>query len=177
MGAHTLNVGQPIGRDARSDMTSVVDCIRSIIQSLRVAGREAEQKLGITSAQLYVLQELEGSPALSINQLAERTFTHQSSVSIVVSRLTESGLVTRTAARGDARRLSISLTPSGRALVRRAPDAAQMRLINGLRKMSRAELRELAGHLKALTALLSDQANDVGVKRAATQRSPIALRA
>lgn len=147
----------PIGREARADMGKVVDAIRSIVQSLRISGRAAEQQLGISSAQLYILQELSEQSAQSINELAERTFTHQSSVSMVVSRLVESHLVTRTAARGDARRLSISLTPAGRALLRKAPDAAQTRLVDGLRSLSRHELHTLAGHLSTLTSVIGEQ--------------------
>jgi len=138
-------------------MGKVVDAIRSIVQSLRISGRAAEQQLGISSAQLYILQELAEQPAQSINELAERTFTHQSSVSMVVSRLVEGRLVTRTAARGDARRLSISLTPAGRALLRKAPDAAQTRLVEGLRGLSRTELHTLAGHLSTLTDVIEEQ--------------------
>jgi len=175
MGTHVTRAGSQIGRDARADMTTVIDSIRSIVHSLRVSGRQAEQRLGITSAQLYVLQQLQDDSALSINQLAERTFTHQSSVSIVVSRLAEGGFVTRTAARGDARRLSISLTPTGRALLRRAPDAAQMRLIDGLRILSRAELKSLASSLTGLTSILGDQASNPA--KSASPRPRIALRA
>jgi len=137
-------------------MTEVVDSIRAIVKSLRDSGRDAEQKLGITSAQLYVLQELQRGPA-SINELAARTFTHQSSVSMVVARLVESRLVTRTAAKGDARKLSISLSNSGRALIRRAPDAAQNRLINALRAMGENDLRDLAQQLGALTRIMDEQ--------------------
>lgn len=147
----------PLGREARADMSKVVDAIRSIVQSLRISGRAAEHLLGISSAQLYILQELSEQPAQSINELAERTFTHQSSVSMVVSRLVEGRLVTRTAARGDARRLSISLTPAGRALLRKAPDAAQTQLVEGLRSLSRGELHALAGHLSTLTTLIGAQ--------------------
>ena len=146
-----------IGRDARADMVKVVDAIRSIVQSLRISGRATEQHLGISSAQLYILQELAERPAQSINELAERTFTHQSSVSMVVSRLVEHRLVSRTAARADARRLSISLTPSGKALVRKAPNAAQTRLIEALRALSRSELHALAGHLSTLTEVIGSQ--------------------
>ena len=76
---------------------------------------------------------------------------------MVVSRLVESRLVTRTAARGDARRLSISLTPAGRALLRKAPEAAQTQLVEGLRSLSRGELHALAGHLSTLTSLIGAQ--------------------
>src|SRR5215217_789053 len=114
MAAET-SIQQPRRDNAyRSDMIMVVDSVRAIVKALRDSGRDTEQKLGITSAQLYVLQELKNRPA-SINELAARTFTHQSSVSMVVARLVENRLVTRTASRGDARKLSISLTAAGRA--------------------------------------------------------------
>lgn len=147
----------PIGREASADIVKVVDAIRLIIQSLRISGRAAEQKLGISSAQLYILQELAEQPAQSINDLAERTYTHQSSVSMVVSRLVEHKLVTRHPSRGDARRLSISLTPTGRALLKKAPHAAQTRLIKGLRTLSRHELHALATELRTLTEVIEKQ--------------------
>lgn len=148
---HTLARVATTGRD---DMVKVVDSIRSIVHHLRVSAREAEQKLGISSAQLYVLQELQGQPALSINQLADRTFTHQSSVSMVVAKLVESRLVTRTAAKRDARKVAISLTAAGRAMLRRSPAVAQTRLVDALKTMSRSELKSLASNLDALTARL-----------------------
>ena len=72
--------------DSQTEMTRVIDSIRLLVKALRDSGRDAEQKLGITSAQLYVLQALRDHPA-SINELAARTCTHQSSVSMVVARL------------------------------------------------------------------------------------------
>lgn len=68
----------------RPEIVRVVDALRSIVQSLRISGRLVEQQVGISSAQLYILEELAERPAQSINELAERTFTHQSSVSMVV---------------------------------------------------------------------------------------------
>src|SRR5512141_397720 len=158
MAAATRKTNSIGNTDSHAAMATVMDSIRSIIQTLRVSGREAGQKLGISSAQLAVLQELRERPALSINELAERTFTHQSSVSMVVSRLVERGLVTRTSSRADARRLAIFLTPAGRRLLRRLPDAAQTRLITALRSMSRADLRSLAQNLNSLTEIMAEQA-------------------
>ncbi len=146
-----------IGREARADMVSVIEAIRSIIQTLRHSGRETEQKLGISSAQLYVMAELRDKPAMSINELADRTYTHQSSVSMIVARLVENMLVTRTASTRDGRRLAVSLTPAGRAILRKSPDPVQTRLINALRTMSRADLKELSGGLAILTDILGEQ--------------------
>jgi len=145
---------------SRNDMTSIVDSVRGLLQSLRTSARDAEQKLGISSAQLYVLQELQEQSALSINQLAERTYTHQSSVSMVVAKLVENKLVTRTSAKQDARMVAISLAPAGRALLRRSPGAGQARLVKALKTMSRSELRSLSASLETLTKLLDANQNE-----------------
>ena len=137
-------------------MTDVIDSIRVLVKALRDSGRDAEQKLGITSAQLYVLQALRERPA-SINELAARTYTHQSSVSMVVARLVESRLVTRSTARGDARKVLISLTATGRNLVKKAPDGAQTRLIIALSEMTRSDLKSLANQLNALIGIMDMQ--------------------
>jgi DNA-binding MarR family transcriptional regulator len=140
--------------DVQEEITEVVDAVRCIVQSLRVSGRAAEQRFGISGAQLFILNELAHGPAESINSLADRTFTHQSSVSMVVSRLVDRGMVERTQGRGDGRRVGISITPAGRALVRKAPDAAQARLVEALQKMPRSDMRALAKNLTTLAAAI-----------------------
>jgi DNA-binding MarR family transcriptional regulator len=160
MAKRTFNSSAARSRESRPEIVRVVDALRSIVQSLRISGRVAEQQVGISSAQLFILEELAERPAQSINELAERTFTHQSSVSMVVSRLADSHLVSRTSAPGDARRLSISLTSAGRALLRKAPDTAQARLIEGLRSLDKSELRGLADHLSTLDEILVENASE-----------------
>jgi DNA-binding MarR family transcriptional regulator len=132
------------------EATAILDDLRRIVRTLRESSRAAEGALGVSGAQLFVLQTLASSPALSLNALAERTRTHQSSVSAVVKRLVESELVARRASSEDARRLELELTARGRALLKRAPFAAQDRLIRGVDEMPAAERRLLARGLRAL---------------------------
>lgn len=145
------------GNVARADIATVMDAMRSIVQALRVSGREAEQLLGISSAQLYVLKVLSEHLALSINELAERSFTHQSSVSMVVTRLVEAGLVTRKTSSADGRRMVISLTPAGKTILRRSPDAAQSKLIDALEGMSRTDLHSLARSLGMVSDMMTEE--------------------
>lgn len=128
------------------DTQNILDSIRRIVRGLRVSSRIAERDLGISGAQLFVLQKLEGSAGLSLNELATRTLTHQSSVSVVIGRLVERGLVLRTASKADARKLELSLTAKGRAFLKSAPLTAQERLvaaIEALPKTKRAALGNL----------------------------------
>jgi DNA-binding MarR family transcriptional regulator len=129
---------------AEPDITEALNAIRRIIAVLRRTSRRLEEEFGIGSAQLFVLQQLAQSPARSINELAERTFTHQSSVSVVVRRLVKQGLVERRPAKDDRRRRELRLTRAGQRLAARAPVPAQIRLIGGLRSLPVSQLHTLA---------------------------------
>ncbi|WP_437678942.1 MarR family winged helix-turn-helix transcriptional regulator [Sorangium sp. So ce131] len=132
------------------DAQRVMDAIRAIVQRLRISSRTCERQLGLSSAQLFVLQQLEQAAAASVAELARRTLTHQSSVSVVVTRLSERGLVSRRPSAEDARRTEIALTPAGRALLRRAPRTVQAELVAAVDHMPPAERRALARSLSAL---------------------------
>ncbi len=167
MTTHTHPIKSSMSRDARADLSEVVDSIRSIIRTVRISGREAEQRYGISGAQLFILQALGESEELSINELADLTFTHQSSVSMVVARLLDAKLVTRKVAQSDGRRVAVALTPAGRAMLRRSPDAGQARLIKALGAMPRSDLASLARHLSELTAMVENQNLDTTPRRSA----------
>ena len=125
-----------------------MNAVRSIVRALRINTRAIESQMGISLAQLFVLQQLADRPASSLNELAERTATHQSSVSVVVRRLVESGYVSRTTSAHDKRRIEIDVTPTGRALLGGAPTTIQTQLMRSLRAMGGGDQRILADLLE-----------------------------
>src|SRR5947209_19300614 len=100
----------------RAAVADVVNGLRRIVRTLHHSHRIAEQRWDLSAAQLLVLQRLAESSTLSVNELADRTFTHQSTVSVVVTRLVNRGLVRRERADDDQRRAELALTAAGRAL-------------------------------------------------------------
>ena len=124
-------------------MESAMNSVRSIVRALRMNTREIESKIGMSLAQLFVLQVLAERPAGSLNELAARTATHQSSVSVVVRRLVDKGYVSRTRSSIDQRRVDLDLTPNGRAILAGAPTTVQSRLLAGLRQLPADQLRAL----------------------------------
>ncbi|MEP7234704.1 MAG: MarR family transcriptional regulator [Ignavibacteriota bacterium] len=122
----------------------IIDDIRRLVQAVRLASTRAEKKFGLSAAQLFVLHKLGDEKGLSINDLAERTLTHQSSVSVVVKKLEAKQLVKRAVASEDGRKLEIWLTQKGASLIRKSPETIQEQLINGLSKMKPAKRHQLA---------------------------------
>jgi DNA-binding MarR family transcriptional regulator len=113
-----------------------MNATRAIVRALRLSTRAIERELGISLAQLWVLQILEEHPGRTLNELAAATATHQSSVSVVVQRLVQAAFVTRTADAQDKRQRRVELTAAGRALLAHAPTTVQVQLIGGLRRMA-----------------------------------------
>jgi len=148
MGSHTSTA-------FAADVRGTLDAFRRIVQAIRTASRDAERKVGLSAAQLFALQQLAGMAGASVNDLASRTFTHQSSVSVVVQRLVARKLVAKVTASDDRRRVRLTLTEQGRALLRRSPEPVQERLIAGVAALGPVERRALASTLLAIADTLA----------------------
>lgn len=144
-----LAVKQPA--DTRvADVASAVDGIRRILQSLRLSASRTQSVVGISAAQLFVLSQLHEREHLSINELARLTLTDRSTVASLVDRLMAKRLVRRIQSPEDRRRAEVSITPSGRALLERAPAAPTQRLLLALEELTDEELHALAQSLERL---------------------------
>lgn len=154
MGSHTTRLPRrrSAGRIAQDiHIQTVLDGIRFIVHRLRTSSREAERRIGLSAAQLFVLQQISEHDDLSINDLAARTYTHQSSVSVVVSRLVRRGLARRRPAPGDARRSALSLSDKGRRLLAVAPETTQTDIIHALKRLPDRRRREFAQVMRQMT--------------------------
>src|SRR4051812_26042183 len=141
----------------------ILNSIRLIVQDLREASRAAEARFGLSGAQLFVLQTLAGTSRMSVNELAARTYTHQSSVSGVVKKLVRRRLVRSGRSRTDARRLELVLTAAGARVVRRAPDASQARLIAGVKALSAPERDRLARSVRRLVRAMGVEGREAAM--------------
>jgi DNA-binding MarR family transcriptional regulator len=150
MGSHAIS-SRVSARDLEA---GIMNAFRRVVRALRLGSQRAEADHGLSSAQLFVLQTLALGPAPSIAAIAERTLTDPSSVSVVVSRLVDRSLVERRTSTADGRRAAISLTRSGRALLQRAPDMPQARVIEALGTIGASNLRALSQGLEALVAAM-----------------------
>jgi DNA-binding MarR family transcriptional regulator len=133
-----------------SDSQRVLEAVRRLVRQLRIGDRAAQQGIGVSAAQLFVLSQVGRTPKISLGELAERTHTDQSSASAVVARLVEKGLLSRERAADDARRLVLTLTSAGRAALRKAPSVAQEEILAAVDKLSPRERKQFADTFNAI---------------------------
>jgi DNA-binding MarR family transcriptional regulator len=144
-------------------LKTVLDSLRLIVRDLRLSAREAERAAHTTGAQLFVLQQLQDGGTLSLGELAERTMTDQSSVSVVVKKLVAAKLVARKPSKDDARRLELSLTPAGKKLLARCPEPTQVRLVAALKRLAPSEVLGLTSGLSALVREMGLESESPGM--------------
>lgn len=134
----------------------IMDSLRRIVQALRQSSAQSERSAGLSGAQALVLKHVAARDGLSINDLAGLTFTHQSSVSDVVSRLEARGLLQRQRDPDDARRCLLLLLPAGRvALAGISGATAQEKLMLALGDLPAPLVADLARGLAALVTAAS----------------------
>ena len=156
---------RPLPPLTTDDGQAAVDAIRRIARVVRLAGHEAQKRVGMTAAQLAVLRALDNPQPSSITDLADRTLTNPSSVSEVVARLVSQGLISRARSQRDARSVELSLTEGGRlALTSTSGPDDQLR--TGLDQMpsrDRRHLSRLLGRLLDKLGTPAAQANEAPV--------------
>lgn len=131
-----------------ADAARILNAFRTLVKALRLADRAAVKRYGVGAAQIFVLHELDRESPLSVNDLAARTATDQSTVSVVVNKLVARGLVDNSRAEADARRAELALTAKGRQLVRKLPPPIQQALLNAFRELPASSVTVLADSLE-----------------------------
>ncbi|EPZ52718.1 MarR family winged helix-turn-helix transcriptional regulator [Alicyclobacillus acidoterrestris] len=114
--------------------------IRSFRQVDRAMGqlmRKQGDRLGLTPVQMMVLHVLYEEPDLSLNELSERLELGCSTMSGVVKRMVEAGILQRERLEQDQRTIAVRLSERGRALQQQAFGEQSMLTValGGLRDM------------------------------------------
>jgi len=141
----------------QDDASAIVQGLRRIVKALALYSQEVRRAYGLTGSQLWAIKTLQRLGPMTAGQLADELAIHQSSVSTLVDRLEERGLARRVRSLPDRRFVRIQLTARGERLAARAPEAAQGRLLHGLKTMTAAEVRRLR---QAITRLVGTMEAD-----------------
>jgi DNA-binding MarR family transcriptional regulator len=123
-------------------------------QLIRALDAELRTEHGISMADYDVMLRLARAPnrTLRMTDLAERVMMSPSGLTRVVDRLVEARLVRRDRVENDARVMLASLTDQGRRVLRRAARTHLQGIREHFtRKLSQAQLRNVASGLEAIT--------------------------
>ena len=134
----------------------VLQQFRVIYGTMRQYFRALEQHCGLPGSQMWILQEVERTPAIGVTELAQRLGIHQSTCSQLVDRLVGQGYLEKQKAASDRRRVGLILAASGRELIARLPGPAEGVLPAALANLPEVALKTLNINLSELISHLQE---------------------
>ena len=131
--------------------------IRRLLQARELYTKELNKKYQISAPQLNCLLALYENGPLPPSQIAKYIMVKSSTVTGIIDRLEQKGLVTRLRKSLDRRVITIELTQAGKRLADNAPPPIQQKIIDGLRRLPEGEIEEIVRGLTKLTRMLEVQ--------------------
>ncbi len=128
----------------------VLQQFRMIYGTMRRHFREVEERCGLTGSQMWALQEVQRSPGLGVNELADRMGIHQSTCSQIVEKLAAGKFLTKKHPHEDKRRVGLYLAEEGIKAIAALPGPAEGLLPQVLASIPAVALKTLHINLSEL---------------------------
>jgi DNA-binding MarR family transcriptional regulator len=135
----------------------IVETVIYLESESRRLAREACQRVGVTGTQLNVLKLLEEIGELSLSELSRRLAAQNSSVTGIVDRMVQAGLVTREQSPEDRRVWRIRMTPRGEEIAKQTQVLPWDLLRDALGSLDRREKEHLTQILEKVAAHVARQ--------------------
>jgi len=141
-------------------VASALIAIRRIVRAAEFAARDLQRSAGLTASQMVVMQIIarEGEPGAGA--IAEAARLSQATVTALLDRLEERGLVARRRSTADRRRVAVALTDAGRAVLSETPDVLQNRFAARFERLEDWEQAAMVAALERVAVLLNADAID-----------------
>ncbi|HVI38764.1 MAG TPA: MarR family transcriptional regulator [Gaiellales bacterium] len=133
---------------------TVANRLRPVLLQLNRHLRRELAPLGITGSQAALLHVVRTSPGIGVGELAVREGVSTAAMSTALTRLESAGLLQRTRAQADRRRVGLELTDSGQRVLRSARSRRTAWLASRLGRLTEVELAAIDSVIDPLTRLL-----------------------
>jgi len=142
----------------QDQIKQVIYLIRRLIQAEELYTKELEKKYRVSVPQLSCLLALYENGPMPPSQVAKHIMVKSSTVTGIIDRLEQKGLVERSRISSDRRVITIGLTESGRMLAQNSPLPIQERIVDGYKNLPPNEREDIIRALKKLSSMLDSNA-------------------
>lgn len=149
-----IEAGRPAEDAAALDPVAVANHLRPVLLHINRHLRRELHALGVGSSQVALLSLINASPGIGVAELATREGTSAPSISNHIDRLEAAGLVNRTRADGDRRRVGLTNTAEGQRVLRAVRSRRTAWLASRLRDLPADQLRAIDAAIDGLRGLV-----------------------
>lgn len=134
--------------------------LRKITRAIDLHSKRLSQLSGLTGPQAILLAELKKTGAIPVSSLAKRVSLSHATVTDILNRLSKRDMVARTRDEADKRRILISLTPTGEAVLGNSPALLQERFVSEFSKLADWEQSLILSTLQRIAEIMDADAID-----------------
>jgi len=138
----------------------IVVAIRRIVRAVDLHSRRLEENFGLTGPQLAALQQVARLAPTTPTVLARELRLSQGTVTGILQRLDQRGLIARTRSETDRRAIIVEATADGRRLLDTAPSLLQDQFRDSLAKLESWERTQILATLQRVAALMDAERLD-----------------
>lgn len=131
--------------------------VRRLVQAGDIYSKGLNKKYQVSQPQVSCILALNEYGPLSLSKLAQYILVKPSTVTGIIDRLEQKGLVKRERNLTDRRVITIELTSAGTDLAAEAPPPIPETIIRGLRKLPLEEAEKIVTSLAILVGMLDDE--------------------
>jgi DNA-binding MarR family transcriptional regulator len=140
-----------------SDPVTVANRLRPVLLQLNRQLRRELGPLGITGGQAALLHLVRKHPGIGVRELARLEGVSAAAMSTALTRLEDAGLLRRTRAQADRRRVGLELTDEGQRVLRSARSRRTAWLAARLKRLTPEELAAIDRVIDPLSRLLDEE--------------------
>jgi len=129
--------------------------LRKIIQAIDIHSRMLNKSFGLTGPQLIVLQEISNQDKISVTPLSKITSLSQATVTDITKRLERKGYLLRIKREDDKRAVSLSLSETGKEIIKSLPPLLQETFTQQFSKIKEWEQLMILSSFERVVSLMS----------------------
>ncbi len=133
-----------------------LQCLWAIEHGLQQTSKRMEATIGVTGPQRLVLRIVSQHPGLSARELADIVYLHPSTITGILRRLVNRGLLIREQDPQDKRRVRLWLKPEAKAFTRSSAGTVERAVRQTLARATEREVRDARAVLAVLAEFLSE---------------------
>jgi len=133
--------------------------LRKVIRAIDLHSKHLSKTSGLTSPQLLIMLEIDKASGVNSSQVAKSVNLSAATVTNILDRLENKDLISRVRNTQDKRKVSLSLTENGKALILNAPQALQEHFIENFSNLAQWEQSQLLSSMERLAGMMD--ANEI----------------
>jgi len=142
----------------RTVSDSVMIALRKIIQAIDTNSKQLVKRVGLTGPQLVILQEITRMGEVTAGEIAQAVSLSQATVTGILERMENRGLLVRRRSERDKRRIMVRITRNGQQVLDDAPPLMQEAFVDRFSDLQEWEQTMILSALQRLVSIMDAKA-------------------